>query len=229
MTGKLAIIATPIGNLKDITLRALEELKKADVILCEDTRVSAKLLNHYGINKPLLSYHQHSQLKKLKQVVSLLTQGKNLALISDAGTPGINDPGNQLIKYLKEELPTLKIEPIPGSSALTAAASVSGINLDRFLFLGFLPQKKKRSRYLLEIINSPYPVIFYESPYRLSKTIKEIKKLNEEKEGEKGILVFKELTKKFEKIYQGDFETVERLLEKDKIKGEYVLIIFKIK
>ncbi|MDD4990577.1 MAG: 16S rRNA (cytidine(1402)-2'-O)-methyltransferase [Candidatus Pacebacteria bacterium] len=219
---KLYIVATPIGNLQDITLRALAALKEADLILCEDTRHTLKLLNHFEIKKPLLSYHQHSQLQKIEQIIQLLQEGKTLALVSDAGTPGVCDPGNKLIETILEKLPEAQIIPIPGSSALAALLSVAGIEIDRFLFLGFLPIKKHRQDFLRQIIESPYPVVFYESPYKILKTLKEIEKL----EPDLKTVIAKELTKMFEKIYRGGLKEVIEQIEKDKPRGEYAVVIF---
>jgi len=217
----LCVVATPIGNLGDITLRALETLRGVDLILCEDTRVTQKLLNHFGIKTKTLSYHQHSKLKKINYILELLKQGKDLALVSDAGTPGISDPGNKLIHTIIT-LPgsVIKIVPVPGPSALTAAASISGFPTDKFLFLGFPPAKRKRRKYFEEIVNSKYPVIFYESPYRIIKTLNELGIMNQELR----IVVGRELTKKFETIYRGTIEEVIEKIKKDPIKGEFVVI-----
>jgi 16S rRNA (cytidine1402-2'-O)-methyltransferase len=225
----LYIVATPIGNLEDISLRALRILKEVDLILCEDTRVTKKLLNRYQIQKPLLSYHQHSKLQKIDYIISLLKEGKNLALVSDSGTPGISDPGNKLVnevvKWLSDRV---KIIPIPGPSALTCAASVSGFPMDKFLFLGFLPKKKKRKEILEEIVKSKYPVIFYESPYRILRTLKELKEaMNSEQRATNNIVVARELTKKFETIYRGKIDEVIEEIEKNTIKGEFVVILGK--
>ena len=201
----LYIVATPIGNLEDISLRALRVLREVDLILCEDTRVTKKLLDRYQIKKPLLSYHQHSKLQKLDYIISLLKEGKNLALVSDSGTPGVSDPGNKLVEKVVEVLSDqVKIVPIPGPSALTCAASVSGFSMDKFLFFGFLPKKKKRKEILREIVQSKYPVIFYESPYRILKTLNELKEtMSSDQRAMKNIVVVRELTKKFETIYRG--------------------------
>jgi len=216
------IVATPIGNLDDVSKRALQTLSEADLILCEDTRVTKKLLERYNIKTQTLSYHQHSRLWKIDYILSLLKQGKNLALVSNAGTPGILDPGNLLvneaIKRLSDEV---KIVPVPGSSAVTAAASVSGFPTDRFLFLGFPPTKRKRRKFFVEAVNSKYPVIFYESPYRIIKTLKDIGSLV----GDREIVVCRELTKKFETIYRGTTEEVLNQLEKSETKGEFVVVI----
>jgi 16S rRNA (cytidine1402-2'-O)-methyltransferase len=218
------VVATPIGNLEDISLRALRVLKEVDLILCEDTRRTQRLLNHYQIKKKTLSYHQHSRLKRIEEIVNLLRKGKNLALVSDAGTPGISDPGGKLIEKVVECLgDQVKIVPIPGPCAITCAASVSGFFLDKFLFLGFPPKKKKRKKFFEEILNSKYPVIFYESPYRILKTLEELKKINSDFE----IVVAREMTKKFETIYRGRIEKVIEKIKKDKIKGEFVVIVKK--
>jgi len=218
----LYIIGTPIGNLKDITLRALEVLKEVDLILCEDTRVTKKLLEHYQIKKPLLNYHQHSRLKKVNYILELLKQGKNLALVSDAGTPGISDPGNLLVYEAIERLrEKVEIIPIPGPSAATAAASISGFPMDKFLFLGFPPTKRKRKKFFEAVVKSKYPVIFYESPYRIIKTLKELSSFISDRE----VVVCRELTKKFETIYRGEIEEVIKEIEKDIIKGEFVIIV----
>ncbi len=170
----LYVVGTPIGNLSDISQRALDTLKSVDYILCEDTRVSQKMLTRFNIKKPLISYHQHSKLDKVDYILGLLGDGKNLALISDAGTPGISDPGNELVNLAIKQFNNLTITPIPGTSALTVMASVCGFPMDKFLFLGFPPIKKKRKQFFEEIINSKYPVIFFESPYRIIKTFEEL-------------------------------------------------------
>lgn len=218
----LYIIGTPIGNLLDITLRALQTLRGVDFILCEDTRVTKKLLDRYDIKKPLLSYHQHSKLKKVEYIIQLLREGRDMALLSDAGTPGISDPGGKLVEeVLKLLSDRVNIIPIPGPSAVTAAATVSGFPMDRFLFLGFPPQKRKRKKFFEEIVNSKHPVIFYESPYRIIKTLKEISSLI----GEREVVVCRELTKKFETIYRGKIDEVIKKIEEGKIKGEFVVLI----
>lgn len=232
----LHIVATPIGNLHDITFRALEILKEADLILCEDTRVTKKLLDRYEIKTPTLSYHQHSKLQKINYILELLERGKNLAVVSDAGTPGISDPGNQLVSAIFTRLnlvKSVKVVPIPGPSALTCAVSISGFPMDRFLFLGFPPTKRKRKKFFGEVINSKYPVIFYESPYRILKTLNELKEIvskipRSRKFGQNfKLVVGRELTKKFESIYRGKIEEVIEKIEKDKIKGEFVVIVGK--
>lgn len=222
----LYIVGTPIGNLKDISIRALEILKSVDLILCEDTRVTQKLLNHFEIKTKTLSYHQHSKLKKVKHILDLLEEGQNLALVSDAGTPGISDPGNELIEEVVKLLgDQVKIIPIPGPSALITSASISGFQMNKFSFLGFPPQKRKRKKFFQEAINSKYPVILYESPYRILKTLDEISVIN----NKLSVVVCRELTKKFETIYRGAIKQVIEEIQKDKvgdrIKGEFVIII----
>jgi 16S rRNA (cytidine1402-2'-O)-methyltransferase len=224
----LYIVATPIGNLEDISLRALRILKEVDLILCEDTRVTKKLLDRYQIKKPLLSYHQHSKLQKIDYIISLLKEGKNLALVSDSGTPGVSDPGNKLVEEVINRIgKKVKIIPIPGPSALTCAASVSGFPMDKFLFLGFLPKKKKRKEILKEILDSKYPIIFYESPYRILKTLKELNLEARAYNLEPEVVVCRELTKKFETIYRGKLKKVIEEIEKGVIKGEFVVIFRK--
>jgi 16S rRNA (cytidine1402-2'-O)-methyltransferase len=215
----LYVVATPIGNLEDISQRALRILAEVDLILCEDTRVTQRLLLHYNIKTPTLSYHQHSKIEKTEEIVGLLKEGKNLALVSDAGTPGISDPGNQLVAKLAEVEPRPEIVPVPGPSALVAAASVAGGPMDRFLFLGFPPVKKKRKKFFEEVVNSEYPVIFYESPYRIIKSLTELRTLNENLP----IVVCRELTKKFETIYRG--KVGEVLGQLKELRGEFVVVV----
>lgn len=221
--GVLFVVATPIGNLGDITLRALEILKTVDLILCEDTRTTAKLLARYEIKTPTLSYHQHSKLSRVSQILELLKQGKNLALVCDAGTPGISDPGSKLIAEIVASKTGAEIVSVPGSSALTAALSVSGISLSRFLFFGFAPAKKKRKKYFQEAASAKCPVIFYESSHRILKTLKELQAIAP---GVR-IILCRELTKKFETIYRGAVEEVISELEKTEPLGEFVVIIAK--
>jgi 16S rRNA (cytidine1402-2'-O)-methyltransferase len=226
---KLYIVATPIGNLKDISVRALHILEEVDFILCEDTRVTRKLLNYYNIKTPVESYHQHSNLKKINYIIDLLKRGKNLALVSDSGTPGISDPGCKLVSVLVNELgDKIEIISIPGPSAITAIASISGFPMDKFVFLGFPPHKKGRQRFFKNITDFNIPVIFYESPYRLLKSLGDLRGTYTEQGGtdaEPKIVVGKELTKKFEKIYRGTISKVIDEIEKDSVKGEYVVVI----
>ncbi len=226
--GTLYIVATPIGNLEDITRRALRILSEVDLILCEDTRNTKVLLDHYQIKTPTLSYHQHSRLEKVEHIVQLLKEGKSLAMVSDAGTPGISDPGNQLLELaIKELKDNVKIAPIPGVSALTAAVSISGFPMDKFVFMGFPPVKKRRSRFFEEVINSKYPVIFYESPYRIIKSLKELSSLRTEELSSLELVVCRELTKKFETIYRGTAVEIIKTLERERIRGEFAVIVKK--
>jgi len=216
--GKLAIVATPIGNLEDITLRALRALQEADLVLCEDTRVTRKLLEHYRIKTPVWSYHQHSDQVKSDRILAELAAGKAVALVTDAGTPGVSDPGGKLVA--EAVVSGHRLESIPGPSALTAAIAIAGLPLDKFLFLGFLPHKKGRQTLLKEIAESKYPVILYESVHRIGKLLDELPPSDE-------IVIARELTKKFETVYRGKVEEVKKRLIKEEMKGEFVVIIAK--
>lgn len=217
----LYIVATPIGNLADITLRALEVLKSVDVVLAEDTRVSKKLLSHHNINTQLISWHQHSSEKDFKNLSHYFAQEKNIALITDAGSPGISDPGGKLIELVLASFPDTKIIPIPGVSALTAIVSVAGVPLDKFLFLGFLPHKKGRQTLIGQIKESKIPVIFFESVHRIMKALEQLS------DCPKTLIVGRELTKQFETIYRGTAKDILDILAKDKNqqKGEFVIIV----
>jgi len=218
----LYIVATPIGNLEDISPRALRILQNVDFVLCEDTRVTNKIISAYKIKASILNYHHHSNLKKIDQIIKLIREGKNLALVSDAGTPGISDPGGKLIERIFSEFgDSVKIIPIPGPSAVMAAASISGFPMERFVFLGFPPSKKKRQKFFKEVSESIYPVIIYESPHRIIKTLEDILSQNSLKE----VVVCREMTKKFETIYRGQISEVLEKVKNDKIKGEFTVII----
>ncbi len=220
--GVLYVIATPLGNLKDITFRSVETLNAVDFILCEDTRRALKLLSFYNIKKPLISYHQHSKIEKINKILSLIEDGKEIALITDAGTPAISDPGGFLIESIVKRFgDDAEIVPIPGPSALTAMASISGFPVDKFLFLGFPPTKKRRSQFFDEITSSQYPVILYESMHRILKTMGDLIKINPKRE----VVVGRELTKKFEIIYRGEVADVLDKIKKEPIKGEFTIII----
>lgn len=225
MSGKLFIVATPIGNLGDITLRAIETLKNVDIILCEDTRVTKNLLNHYQINKPLTSYHQHTDEKKVKEIAKLLEEGKNLALVTDAGTPGISDPGNMLIKSVilsvaKDPSMGIEVVPIPGPSAVVSALSISGFPTDKFIFMGFPPHKNKRQKFFKEVAAAEYTVVFYESGHRIKKCLQELK---ENMDAGRGLVVCRELTKKFETIYRGTINQIIEQMQDER--GEFVVVI----
>jgi len=201
-------------------LRALRVLRGVDLILCEDTRITGKLVKHYQIKTRLLSYHTHSGEKRTSRVLNLLKEGKDLALVTDSGTPGISDPGARLISQLVSEDPEAGIFCVPGPSALTAAASLSAFPTNRFLFLGFLPRKKGRKKLLESLPKTKGTIIFYESPYRIKKTLKELQGILQNRPVE----VFRELTKKFETIYRGQAKEVLANLP-DKVRGEIVVII----
>ena len=226
----LYITATPIGNLEDITFRALRILKEVDFVLCEDTRVTRKLLEKYEVKTPTVSYHSFSGKYKVDKILDLLEQGKNLALVSDAGTPTISDPGFQLVAEVKEKMgEKIKIISIPGPSAVVSALSVSGLPADQFLFLGFLPHKKGKQTLLKEIVNSKRTAVFYESPHRVMKTLELLKNQLEEVNQDKTrkIAVVKELTKIYEKVISGTtLEVIEFFKENPtKVKGEFVFVI----
>jgi len=233
--GILYIVATPLGNLKDITFRAVEILKEADLIVCEDTRQTIKLLNHYKIAKPLVSYFQHSKLSKIEYLFEQLALGKNLALVTDAGTPGISDPGNKLIEELLKLFPStgsgnkissLKIIPIPGPCAAIAALSTCGFMTDKFIFMGFPPHKKGRETFFKKMAVAEETVVFYESSHRIQKAMEQIKNLMPEAK----IMVGRELTKMFETIYRGSAEEILKTLNSDKnnLRGEFVVVVNKI-
>jgi 16S rRNA (cytidine1402-2'-O)-methyltransferase len=216
----LYIVATPIGNIKDITLRAIEVLKSVDLILCEDTRETKKLLNYYGIKKPLLSYYREIEKKRVNKVIELLKEGKEIALVCDRGTPGISDPAYILVKEIYKN--NLKISPIPGPSALTASLSVSGFPLNRVYFYGFLPKKENEKRKIFEKWkNMDETIVFFESVHRIEKTINLLCEIIPEKE----ICICRELTKVFEEIIRGKIKDVYEVFKKEKKKGEFVLII----
>ncbi|MDP2944263.1 MAG: 16S rRNA (cytidine(1402)-2'-O)-methyltransferase [bacterium] len=228
--GILRIVATPIGNLEDLTHRAERTLKESDFILCEDTRVTKRLLDHYQIVTPTLSYHQHSGDLKTDKIIALLKEGKNLALVSDAGTPGLSDPGSKLVTAVRKELgKAIKIESVPGVSALTAAISIAGVGFDRFLFLGFLPHKKGRQTMLKTIFKSEYPAIAYESKHRIVKLLEELIKMSGELKIPTEVKAARELTKLFESFYSGSPEKVLAQLQSDphSLKGEFVVLINK--
>ena len=224
--GTLYIVATPIGNLEDITLRAIRVMGEVDIILAEDTRVAKKLLSSLNAkwqikNAKLVSYHQHSGEGKKLEILNYLLDGKNIALVSDAGTPGISDPGNELIDFLLSYKPDLKIIPIPGASAITTALSVSGFRADKFLFLGFWPKKKVKR--LIELIRlTKMSFVFYESPFRILRTLETLEKAFG---SDLRVFVGRELTKMHETVYRGRIRKVKEKLSKEKIKGEMVVVV----
>jgi 16S rRNA (cytidine1402-2'-O)-methyltransferase len=238
-------------------MRALRILKEVDYVLCEDTRVTSRLLAHYDIKTPTISYHQHSTLQKVDQILALFKQDKNLALVTDAGTPGISDPGGKLVQAVLEEFDeAVKIESVPGASAVTAALSISGINSDRFVFLGFPPHKKGRQTFIQKIVDSEYPVVVYESKHRIIKFLHELEQLSAKKEAEQeieealgdeefhykkdkekekkklnltSVVVCRELSKMHETVYRGDLDKIIKKIEEnsDDQRGEFVVIISK--
>lgn len=225
MLGKIFALATPIGNLKDITLRALEVLKEADFILAEDTRVVKKLLNHYQISKPLISFFEHTALAKIKNLLELIAQGKTLVLLSDAGTPNLSDPGHNLISAVINQFgDKVQIIPIPGASSLTVLISISHFPLSEFLFLGFPPSKKGREKFFKSAADESMPVILFESCHRILKTLEALAKTCPDRE----MILAKELTKIFEKVWRGSvkdiFDQMIKLTSQE-LKGEFIIAI----
>ncbi len=217
----LYIVATPIGNLEDITLRALRVLGEVSVIFCEDTRTTHVLLNKYDIKTPTESFHSQSPLSKMDRIRALLEEGRDIALVSDAGTPGISDPGMLLVSEIRSRLPEVSVIAIPGASALTAAISVAGKPLHEFTFLGFLPHKKGRQTLFEEIKASERPFVFYESPHRIEKTLESLKGSG------KVVTILREITKVYESYVSG---TAEEVLESfiknpETLRGEFVVIV----
>ena len=219
--GKLFVVATPIGNLQDFTFRAVETLNSVHCIFAEDTRTSKKLINHYDIDTKLYSYHDHSSEKEIARLLDILKDQKDVALISDAGTPTISDPGYSLIRECISE--GIDVVPIPGASALTAAISASGLPSDAFTFIGFLPTKKGRQKKISSLEKLDTTLVLFESPHRLLKTLNQLKEVL----GERPIVVARELTKLYEEIIRGNFESAIKYFEAKKIKGEIVIMIGK--
>jgi len=218
--GKLYLVSTPIGNLEDITLRALRVLKEVDLIAAEDIRHTLNLLKHYQINNKITSYHDFNKAQKAPQLINLLKQGRSLAVVSDAGTPGISDPCYFLVKLAIKE--NIEIVPIPGATAFVSALISSGFPTDRFVFEGFLPTKKgKRKRRLEELANEKRTIIFYESPHRLLKSLSQLKEVL----GDRNIVLARELTKKFEEIKRGKVSQLIDSFSQKKIKGEIVILV----
>lgn len=220
MAGKLYICPTPIGNLEDITYRTLRILNEVDLIAAEDTRHSLQLLNHFDISKPLTSYHEHNKDSKGGYLITKLLEGENIALISDAGMPGISDPGQDIIAEAIEN--NIEIEVLPGATAFVTALVGSGMDTHKFVFEGFLDRDKKlRRKRLEEIKNEKRTIIFYESPHRLKETLKDMLKYL----GNRKIIVNRELTKKYQEIIREDIETVIEIFNNREVKGEFVLIV----
>lgn len=220
MSGILYLCATPIGNLGDMTFRAVETLRQADVIAAEDTRNSIRLLNHFEIHTPMTSYHEYNKVEKAKQLVEQLLQGKNVALITDAGTPAISDPGEVLVKMCQEN--GITVTSLPGAAACITALILSGLSTRRFCFEGFLPTEKKEKQEILEeLAGESRTIILYEAPHHLVRTLKELREVL----GNRRITVCKELTKRFETIIPSTIDEVLERYQEEIPRGEYVLVI----
>ncbi len=221
MLGKLYLVATPIGNLEDITFRAINTLKEVDIIAAEDTRHTLKLLNHYEISKPLISYHRHNEDVKSDVLISKLLEGQNIAVVTDAGTPGISDPGEEIVKEAIKN--SIEVIPIPGACALINALIVSGLNTKSFAFYGFLPlNKKNREDALNKIKKENKTVILYEAPHKILKTLQDILNVI----GDVNCVLAKEITKIHEEYNRGKIsEIIDKLSEKESIKGEFVILL----
>lgn len=222
MAGVLYMVATPIGNLGDFSSRAKEIFGTVNFIACEDTRVTKKLLAHLGINKELVSLHHHSSEAVLKKLTARLLNGESAAYVSDAGTPGLADPGGKLVAMAANE--NIKVVPIPGASAVTAILSIAGLPANSYLFLGYPPHKKGRQKFFIEAANCAHAVVFFESTHRIVKALTEIAKLI----GDRQMVVGRELTKMYETIYRGSAEEILGQLAKTSTKGEFVVALFPI-
>ena len=218
--GKLYIVPTPIGNLEDITLRALRILREADTILAEDTRVTKKLLDHYDIHKPLMSYHQHNEHQQLNNYISLIERQNSVAIVSDAGTPSISDAGFLLVRACIQH--NIAVECLPGATAFVPALVNSGFPTDKFYFYGFLPHKKGRKTAIEKLATIKETIILYESPFRLIKTLEELKNVLGE---DRPVCVCRELTKLYEETIRGTISEVIAYFSKKTVKGEIVIVI----
>lgn len=220
MAGKLYLVPTPIGNLKDITLRALEVLQNVDIIAAEDTRQSLKLLNHFNIKKTLISYHQHNEQGKSQNIIEQIKEGKNIAIISDAGSPGISDPGSVIVLKCIEQ--NIEFVVLPGATAITTALVYSGLDTTKFVFRGFLPRENKDRKPIIDdLINRSETLIFYEAPHRLLKTLEFLY----ENIGNRKISMCRELTKLYEEIIRLNLEEAVEYYKQNAPRGEYVLVI----
>ena len=218
--GMLYIVSTPIGNLEDITLRALRVLREVDLIAAEDTRRTRQLLSHYGIHKPLVSYHEHNRRARAETLLAEIREGRNVALVTDAGTPGISDPGEHLVRRIIQE--SIPIVPVPGASALIAALSLSGLPTESFLFYGFLPSKATaRKKLLLSLQDRAETLIFYESPKRLNAFLEEAAEIL----GERQVVVAREMTKVYEEIYRGTAAQILNEIGEEDVKGEVTVVM----
>lgn len=220
MTGKLYLCATPIGNLQDITARVLETLQNVDVIAAEDTRNSIKLLNHFQIKVPMTSYHEYNKIEKAAELIRQMQEGKNIALITDAGTPAISDPGEVLVKLCQEA--GIPVTSLPGPAACITALTLSGLSTRRFCFEGFLPSDKKEKKDILEdLVDESRTIILYEAPHRLVRTLEDLQKTL----GNRKLTICRELTKKFETVLPTTFQQALEKYEQEAPRGEYVLVI----
>jgi 16S rRNA (cytidine1402-2'-O)-methyltransferase len=220
LPGTLYLVATPIGNLEDITLRALRTLKECDLVAAEDTRRTGLLLKHFGISKPMLSYFQFNEAKRSEQIIESLRRGEKIALVTDAGSPGISDPGEKVVKAAIAA--GFRVEPVPGPSALVAGLTASGLSTDEFHFIGFLPHKSGQRRKKLEAVREMYgTLVLYESPYRIEKLLGELKEIFPERP----IVLARELTKKFEEFLRGKPAELLEQLKHRSIKGEFVVMV----
>ena len=218
MSGKLYLVATTIGNLEDITIRAINTLIQVDIIAAEDTRHTLKLLNHLDISKPLISYHRHNEEIKSEELIDKLLNGKNIAVVTDAGTPGISDPGEEIVKEAIKK--NIEIVPIPGACAAINALIISGLSTKEFVFLGFLPLNKKlRNKKLEEIKKETKTIVIYEAPHKLKTTLEDLKNIIESRQ----VIMVKELTKMHEKIIRGNIDEI--LQECDNPRGEYIILL----
>jgi 16S rRNA (cytidine1402-2'-O)-methyltransferase len=220
MSGILYVVATPIGNLEDLTLRAIAILKEVDIIACEDTRVTKKLLSHLGIQKPMFALHEHSGLGHMNRCIDELRQGKVLAYVSDAGTPGVNDPGGKFVERCFKE--GIRVEPIPGPSALTAAISVCGFPMDEFTYVGFLPHKKGKQTMVREMSERKTPTMFFESTHRILPSLETLRAMIDPM---RYVFIGRELTKMHETLYRGTIDEVIKQLQATSTKGEFVVIV----
>jgi 16S rRNA (cytidine1402-2'-O)-methyltransferase len=218
-SGNLFVVATPIGNLSDITLRAIETLKQVDFIVCEDTRVTKILLDHFSISKPFIVANAKSEQRKISDIIDKLKSGFSCALVSDAGTPAISDPGVRLVSSAVKN--GIEIIGIPGPSAALLALSISGLPTDSFVFEGFLPQKKGRQKKLIQLANDERTLVLYESTYRIKKLLEELNEFMPDRQ----IVVARELTKKFEELWRGTVSEILTDIDKKIIKGEFVVVI----
>ena len=216
-SGKLYVVATPIGNLGDISARATAILREVDVVLCEDTRVSGKLLSALAIRKPMMSYHEHSDACRTHEVVTEMLEGKTMALVTDAGTPGVNDPGGVLVAAAAKV--GIDIIPVPGPNATVTALSICGFPADRYTFVGFPPNKKGRETFFRELGGVEHTLVMFESTHRIVKTLEQLKQLN------RPVVVCRELTKLHETIYRGSVQDVLDRLEQTSTKGEFVIVV----